>query len=247
MKIIKEIFGRFFALWAMSWFVVSMIVIFIPVWATRFEKEPRRTIYVFRIFKVWMAFWFFMAGVRRIFRGRHHFREGENYVVVCNHNSFMDVPLCSPGIPGANKTIAKVEMASIPLFGVIYQRGSVLVDRKSEESRKLSYSKMKDVLSIGLHMCIYPEGTRNKSNLPLQRFHDGAFRLAMETGKAVMPSLIFYTKKVLPPRKLFFFWPHRVEMHFLPPVPVQGFTDSTALREQVHAIMSDYYREKMDQ
>ena len=65
----------------------------------------------------------------------------------------MDVPLSSPGIPGANKTIAKAGMAKIPLFGLIYKSGSVLVDRKNEQSRKASYSKMKEVLALGLHMC----------------------------------------------------------------------------------------------
>src|SRR5439155_14872246 len=109
----------------------------------------------------------------------------------------MDVPLTSPGIPGANKTIAKIEMARIPLFGMIYKRGSVLVDRKSEESRRKSFNKMKEVLQMGMHMCIYPEGTRNKTNEPLQRFHDGAFRLAVETKKDIMPAVIFYTNKVL--------------------------------------------------
>ena len=151
----------------------------------------------------------------------------------------MDVPLSSPGIPGANKTIAKDEMAKIPLFGMIYKRGSVLVNRKSEESRRNSFLKMKEVLDLSLHMCIYPEGTRNKTSQPLQRFHDGAFKLAIETKKAVIPSLIFYTSKVLP-RKFFFFWPHKVEMHFLPAVPVDGKT-TQQLKEEVFEIMKTYY------
>jgi 1-acyl-sn-glycerol-3-phosphate acyltransferase len=42
----------------------------------------------------------------------------------------MDVPLSTPHIPGPNKTIAKKELAQIPIFGIIYKRGSILVDRK---------------------------------------------------------------------------------------------------------------------
>jgi 1-acyl-sn-glycerol-3-phosphate acyltransferase len=97
---------------------------------------------------------------------------------------------------------------------------------------------MKEVLHMGLHMCIYPEGTRNKGKEPLQRFHDGAFKLAVETNKAIIPSLIFYTNKVLP-RKPFFFWPHKVEMHFLPPVASIGKT-SHQLKEEVFEIMKEY-------
>lgn len=152
----------------------------------------------------------------------------------------MDVPLSSPGIPGANKTIAKVEMSRIPLFGTIYKSGSVLVDRKSEQNRKASYSRMKEVLQMGLHMCIYPEGTRNKTKEPLQRFHDGAFRLSVDTKKEIIPAVIFYTNIVLPRNKTFYFWPHKVEMHFLPPISPSGFSVDE-LKQKAFEVMQEYY------
>ena len=238
MKWIKEIMGRIFALWALIIFVGSLLVVFIPIWVTVLWPEPKRTILVFKIFRAWMKFFFVFTGVRRKITGRSNFKKAENYIVVCNHNSFMDVPLSSPGIPVANKTIAKTEMAKIPLFGTIYKRGSVLVNRKSEESRRQSFSKMKEVLGMGLTMCIYPEGTRNKTSAPLQKFHDGAFRLAVESGKEIIPAVIFGTKKVLP-RKTFYFWPHPVEMHFLPAVPVKN-KSTQELKEEVFTIMEDF-------
>lgn len=234
-KIVREILGRVFALWAAIIFVLSLLVVFLPIYFTKRFPEPKRTVRVFKTFRGWMKFWFTLSGVRRIFTGQDAFKEGRNYVVVCNHNSFMDVPLSSPGIPGANKTIAKSEMARIPLFGMIYKRGSVLVNRKSEESRRQSYQRMRDILNMGLHMCIYPEGTRNKGKELLQRFHDGAFKLAVETGKEVIPAVIFHSAEILP-RKPFFFWPRPIEMHFLPPIPSQGKTVQ-ALKEEVFSAM----------
>lgn len=235
MKWIKEISGRLFALWAAVLFIISLLIVWIPIWLTIIWPEPKRTRQVVRIFRGWMKFFFTFSGVKRVITGTQHFQKDHNYIVVCNHNSFMDIPLSSPGIPGGNKTIAKTEMARIPLFGMIYKRGSVLVDRKSEESRRASYIKMKEVLQMGLHMCIYPEGTRNKTGKSLQRFHDGAFRLAVETQKEIIPTVIFGTARVLP-RKIFFFWPGKVEMHFLPPVSVHGKTVAE-LREEVFEIM----------
>jgi 1-acyl-sn-glycerol-3-phosphate acyltransferase len=235
MKLIKEILGRLFALWAMIVFVGSLLIVCIPISVTGLWPEPKRTVIVFKIFRAWMKFFFVLTGVKRVITGKEHFQKDKNYIVVCNHNSFMDIPLSSPGIPVANKTIAKSEMAKIPLFGMIYKRGSVLVNRKSEESRRQSFTKMKDVLNMGLTMCIYPEGTRNKTKEPLQRFHDGAFRLAVETRKDIVPAVIFGTKKVLP-RKPFFFWPHKVEMHFLPPVVVAN-KSSQDLKEEVFDAM----------
>ena len=240
MKTIKNVLGRVFALWALLVFASTLLLICLPVWLISFQKEPERTISIFRIFNVWMKVFFVFTGVRRIFKGRENFQRGENYIVICNHRSFMDVPLSSPGIPGANKTIAKSSMAKIPLFGLIYKSGSVLVDRKSEQSRKASYSKMKEVLQMGLHMCLYPEGTRNKTDEPLQRFHDGAFRLAVDTQKQIIPAVIFYTNIVLPRHKTFYFWPHKVEMHFLPPIPVNNRLVEE-IKQEAFETMRNYY------
>ena len=187
-----------------------------------------------------MHVFFRLTGIRRIIKGKENFRKGENYIVICNHRSFMDIPLSTPGIPGPNKTIAKESMARIPVFGLIYKSGSVLVDRKNEQSRKASYVKMKEVLAMGLHMCIYPEGTRNKTTEPLQRFHDGAFRLAMDTGKRIIPAVIFDTSIVLPLNKTFYFWPHKVAMHFLPPIEVTGRTVE-AIKQEAFETMKNYY------
>src|ERR1043166_8661065 len=175
MSFIKNILARVFALWALVVFTATLLVVFLPFWITGLWKEPKRSRIMHKIFRGWMIVFFALTGIRLRVSGKKNFRKGENYIVVYNHNSLMDVPVSVPFTPGANKTIAKIEMAKIPLFGIVYKRGSVLVDRKSEESRKLSYVKMKEVLSIGLHMCIYPEGTRNTTGQPLQRFHGGAF------------------------------------------------------------------------
>ena len=240
MSLIKNILGRIFALWALIIFVPTMLVAFVLIWACGIWKEPKRTINFQHVARVWMRIFFFFTGIRLRVKGKHHFREGENYVVVCNHNSLMDVPLTTPFIPGPNKTIAKISMSRIPIFGMIYKRGSVLVDRKDEESRKSSYGKMKEVLALGMHMCIYPEGTRNKSSEPLQHFHNGAFRLSMDSGKSVMPAVIFNTAKVLPVGKPFYFWPVKIEMHFLEPVPVD-FYSMEELKDEVYMQMREYY------
>ena len=247
MNFIKNILGRIFAIWAIFWFVITMLLILLPTWAMGLLKEPKRTHWFIQLSRIWIGTWLPLAGIRLRIKGREHFKKGENYVVVCNHNSFMDVPVMSPGMPGplGNKTIAKIEMARIPLFGLIYRRGSVLVDRKSEESRLKSYSYMKRVLEMGLHMCIYPEGTRNKTNLPLKEFKDGAFRLAIDSKKAVIPAVLFNTRKVLPQHKTFFFWPSKIEMHFLAPVETArlNLNETKQLKQQVFDLMWKYIEE----
>lgn len=235
----KEVAGRILAFWGLTVFVVSMVIFSVPVWIAGLWAEPLRSKIAYWFYLRWMWVFFVFSGIRRKFVGREHFKTGQNYIVICNHRSLLDPPLSSPAIPGPNKTIAKVEMARIPIFGILYRRGSVLVDRKNEESRRASFGKMKEVLEMGLHMCIYPEGTRNKTNEPLQRFHDGAFRLAIDTGKPIIPALLFNTDKVFP-RKTFFFWPQKVEMHFLPAISVEGKTVQQ-VKEESFRVMKAYY------
>ena len=99
---------------------------------------------------------------------------------------------------------------------------------------------MKRMLGIGLDMVIYPEGTRNRTKDPLKKFYDGAFRLAVDTKKPVLPVVLFHTKKILPANKFFYVLPHKLEMHFLPAL---NSTDikSGELKEKIFTIMWDHY------
>lgn len=242
MKLIKVITGRIFAVWAILVFIATMLIFLIPFFIFSYPApDPAKTRRFVFAARIWMAIFMPLIGCPVTVRGRKNFAPGENYVVVCNHNSLMDVPISVPAIPGGNKTIAKIEMAKIPLFGMIYRTGSILVDRKSESSRKESYISMKKVLDMGLHMCIYPEGTRNKTDQPLKTFHDGAFRLALDTKKAILPGVIFNTRKALPANIPFYLMPHRLSIHFLPPIPVEANDTVDSLRERVFLTMKTYF------
>jgi 1-acyl-sn-glycerol-3-phosphate acyltransferase len=239
---IKNILAGILATWSIFWFSTTMLLFYIPFLSIYlFFKEPRRTHLFIKASRWWMATYFPLVGCPLRIKGKEHFAKGENYIVVCNHNSFIDVPVSSPGIPGGNKTIAKSEMAKIPLFGLVYRMGSVLVDRKSESSRRDSFNKMKGVLQMGLHMCIYPEGSRNKTEEPLKPFHDGAFKLAIETKKAIIPTLLFNTKKILPAYKKFYFWPKPLMMHFLEPIAITEDYTVEQLKQKVFEVMKAYY------
>lgn len=240
MRIIKEIFGRIWAVWGIVSFAVTFLVIFIPSMITYLLPDPKGSAVFIRIAKLWMDVWLRLVGCPVTIKGKENFAKGQSYIVTFNHNSLLDVPLSAPYVPGANKTIAKTSFAKVPLFGWFYRKGSVLVDRNSDASRRKSFEEMKNVLKKGMHMCIYPEGTRNRTNEPLKKFYDGAFKLAVETNTAIIPTLIFNTKKAVPVNKSFFFIPHKLEMHFLPPVEVNNQTVEQ-LKEKVAGIMKTYY------
>jgi len=240
-QIFKNIFGRIWAAWGALVFIVTMLIFLIPFFLfVHFEKEPEKTRRFIRYSRIWMDIFLALIGCPLKIRGKEFFVEGKTYIVVCNHNALIDVPVSSPGIPGGNKTIAKAEMAKIPVFGLIYKTGSILVDRKNEKSRRDSFTKMRDVLDMGLHMCIYPEGTRNTSPEPIKPFHDGAFRLSVTTGKSIIPMIIFNSRRANPPDKGFFLMPVKLYMHFLPAVDPGPDETVEHLKARVFELMKNY-------
>lgn len=241
---IRDIIARIYFIYGMLLFAITMLpVAFVLFLFKTFGSDATFSKAVQTSFQIWMGIYMPMifCPVRHI--GRENFRPGKNYVVTLNHNSLADVPVSSPGIPGPNRTLAKVEMASIPVFGYIYRSGSILVTRQDAQSRKDSFPKMIDALNKGLHLCLFPEGTRNKTAEPLARFYDGAFKVAIEAQKPIIPGLIFGTKKILHPTKKLWAWPHKIQFHFLPEISTVGLEvkDTEALKQRVHKLMSEYY------
>jgi 1-acyl-sn-glycerol-3-phosphate acyltransferase len=234
---LKNIFARIWALWGLISFLSTFVIVLIPaMFSYLFADEKKGQIFYIKISRLWMRFWLFLIGCPLKISGLSHFKKDEAFIVVFNHNTMLDIPLSCPFVPGANKTIAKSSFAKIPLFGWFYRKGAVLVDRKSEKSRRQSFELMKKVLLTEMHMCIYPEGTRNRTSLPLKTFYDGAFRLSKETGKRIIPCILKGPKEAMPIHKPFYLFPTKLSMTFLPPISPDGLSVKE-LNEKTYRLM----------
>lgn len=239
-KFFLDIFARLWALWGLISFVATFLIIFLPSMVSYLIPGIKGQEYFITVSRIWMRIWLTLIACPVRITGREHFVKGNNYVVLFNHNAFLDVPLSAPFVPGANKTIAKSSFTKIPLFGWFYSKGSVLVNRRDDKSRSKSFEAMKQVLAAGMHMCIYPEGTRNRTGEPLKEFYDGAFRLAAATGKDIIPCVIIGTRKAMPINRSFYLLPVRLKMHFLKPVSSANISVE-GLKKKTFDLMWDCY------
>ncbi len=240
----KFIVARIYFFYVLLFFAISVLPTYIGIVCIKlFYKEPKYSKVLHTWFQWWMGYFLPLIGCPVTYKGRQYFDKNKNYVVVVNHNTLFDVPVSSPGIPLPNRTLAKDEFAKIPIFGLVYKAGSVLLTRNDMQSRKDSFKKMKEVLDSGLTLCLYPEGTRNKTNMPIARFYDGAFLVAIQAQKPIIPALIFNSKKIVDTTKKFWAWPHPLEFHFLEPIETVGMTteNAAALRSKVYNLMLEYY------
>ena len=239
-NLLIKIFARIWALWGVTTFVITFLIIFLPCMATKLVKDPKGMWWFILISKWWNTTWLYLVLSPLKVYGKEHFKKGTTYIVTANHNAMLDVPLLCPFVPGANQTIAKDTFTKVPIFGWYYARGSVLVNRESVASRKRSFDLMKASLKKGFHMCIFPEGTRNKTDKPIAKFQDGAFKLSRDTKTPIIPCVILGSGKACPIHETFFLLPARLEMHFLPPIDPEDMTIE-ALKEKVYNTMVDFY------
>ena len=78
MKILKEIFYRIWAVWALLLFVVSMIIFLVPFFLfCYFQKDPLKTIRFIKYARVWMAIFLSLIGCPLTVRGTKNFKKGE--------------------------------------------------------------------------------------------------------------------------------------------------------------------------
>jgi 1-acyl-sn-glycerol-3-phosphate acyltransferase len=123
-----------------------------------------------------------LVGIRLKVEGRDLLDPAQSYVIVGNHSSSLDFIVNAHAFPGVFRFLAKQELLKIPVFGWIVGKMCLIVDRSSAMSRARSVVALKQQLSEGWSIFIYPEGSRNKTGDAIGHFYDGAFRIAIQTG-----------------------------------------------------------------
>ena len=145
------------------------------------------------------------------------------YVVVANHQSFLDIfLLCN--IPREMKWVAKKELFHIPWVGWAFSMvGDLSIDRGDAASALAVMAKARRYLERGMSVMIFPEGTRSKDG-KLLPFKAGAFKLAVDAGVPVLPIAVSGTAQGMPKGSP---WvrPARLDIRILEPVPTTGLGD----------------------
>jgi 1-acyl-sn-glycerol-3-phosphate acyltransferase len=225
-----------FSVW--SWFAFGvLLIIWVPLVAlvrlvtAPFDKGRYAAGYLFRKFAVahqmLNPMWHFDVV------GQPPADPRRPYVVVANHESFVDILLISH-LPFEMKWLSKAEFFKIPLVGWLMRlAGDIPLDRSSGRSAVEALKLCRVMLDNRVSVMIFPEGTRSESG-ELQEFKDGAFRLAIDAGVPIIPLAVHGTKTAL--RKHDWRFGHaRAEVRILEQVSTDGLTkaDVPALRDQV--------------
>lgn len=226
-----------YKVWVFLVFTVFMLI-FLPGIVLPFLLGPKfgSVGYAF----LWLWSWVFsqLTFIRYKFYGRENFVAGRTYIYVSNHTSFLDLPGIRMIIPGQFRPLAKKELLKIPVFGWIARAATVIVDRSSHESRKKSIDKLKSILKQGISILIFAEGTQNRTNEILQPFHDGAFRIAIDTRQPILPMVVVGAGPLMPPGTIDL-KPGLIRIYVAPEIPTEGLTlsDVGRLKQETFDVM----------
>jgi 1-acyl-sn-glycerol-3-phosphate acyltransferase len=223
------VFGIIIVVWVPVVFVVWLVTL-------PFDKGHYAAGYVFRklcvVHQVLNPLWRFRTSGVRIADPRRP------YVVVANHQSFVDMLLISH-LPWEMKWLSKEDFFKYPLVGWLMRMADdIKLVRGDRKSVVMAMRECRDRLDQRVSVMIFPEGTRSADGT-LSEFKDGAFRLAIEAGCPILPLALNGTYEALH-KGDWRFGVTSAEVRVLDPIDTTGMTiaDVPALRDQVRTVIA---------
>ena len=237
MKFLKYPLTLLYRIWFYILVLVPIIVLFPFILATILSEKTYPLF--FKIARLWSKVILIGMGFNYSIEGDEVFEDGKSYMLVANHTSMTDIMLMLIAVKNHPFVfVGKKELAKIPIFGFIYKRVCILVDRSSSKSRYAVFERAQKRIHQGLSICIFPEGGVPEEHIVLDEFKDGAFRIALEHGLPIVPMVFFDNKK----RFSYTFFsgsPGKMRAKIYPIIETKGKTleDKNALKEQVRGII----------
>ncbi|MGN1184801.1 MAG: lysophospholipid acyltransferase family protein [Oliverpabstia sp.] len=174
--------------------VVGYLILSIPLliieWIIGKFNPHAKDISSLRIIQTVFRFILWLTGVKVTVIGEENVPKDQPVLYIGNHRSFFDILLTYTRCPGLTGYVAKAEMEKIPLLSNwMRYLHCLFLDRKDIKKGLQTIKEGIEKIKSGISICIFPEGTRNRSesDLELMEFHEGSFKLATRTGCPIIP------------------------------------------------------------
>lgn len=235
---IRKLLQPFYTSFVLLTFLVCLLIAFPVFFLIGLRDKPLAREIIWHIVHYWAIGWLALIGMPVRRQGTRPV-PNKKYVAVANHISYLDTVLIYAALPSYFRTLAKKEMARVPVFGFVYRQLAILVDRSSTHSRAKSMRLMWRMLKNECNVAVFPEGTFNETGQAMKQFYDGAFRLAISAQVPVLPMLFPDTYDRWTYTAWYKFSPGRNRVVYLPLVPTEGLAmeDLPALKQKVYELM----------
>lgn len=186
-------------LWRIWFYALSafpVILLFVPL--AIFLLLPNGYKYLYWVARnIWSPFVLFGMGFR-IKRLNTIPHDNKSIILVANHSSYIDIMLMFRMRKRPFVFVGKKEIEKIPIFGYLYKRSAITVDRSSFKSRSKVYERAKEVIRDGYSICVFPERDYLDEKILLNQFKIGAFKMAVEHKLPILPIVFYDCKRKFP-------------------------------------------------
>lgn len=181
-----------------------------------------------------------LAGIRIEVLGLNALDPAGTYVYVVNHVNLFDMFAIYQAIPHYTRSLELADHFNWPLFGqFITAAGQIPVDPKDKRVTARGLKKAAQMLRDGDSLVVLPEGERTLDG-SVGKFYPGAFRLAIQTQRPVVPMAIKGGRTVSR-RGEWRIRPGKMQVVFGAPVSTDGLTlkDTNDLAARCREIVID--------
>jgi len=220
----KKNFTLVYTIWCAFWVFASFLLLF-PIMLIIVQKNEWR-IYFLKINNFWCKIFFFFAGIKNEIT--YHFKQDyeQPYIYCTNHFSTLDNFTFHLYVKNNLAVIGDNKIGKLPLFGYLFRKMHICVDRKNQESKIKSMYLASQLLRSGVSIGFAPEGGVRSSEPPkiYQPFQDGAFILAIRLQIPILPVSTLTNHLILPEKKPFrlYKYPFKAIVHH--PIETKGMT-----------------------
>ena len=183
--------------------VVGYLILSIPLllaeWIVGKINPRAKDISSLRIIQAVFRLILKMAGVTVTVIGQENVPKDTPVLYIGNHRSYFDILLTYVRCPDLTGYVAKAEMEKIPLLSNwMRYLHCLFLDRKDIKKGLKTILTGVEKMKSGISICIFPEGTRNRSEseLDLLPFHEGSFKLATRSGCPIVPIALNNTASI---------------------------------------------------
>lgn len=181
---------------------------------------------MYNLFRLIGGLWLNVIGIKHTVSFDTVPDPNKQYIFIANHISYIDAVVIICSIKHKFRPIGKYELLKVPIFGWLYRFCVITVNRSSAEDRARSLVDLRKILDQGISIVVFPEGTFNMADKPIKEMYDGAFKLALETGKTIQPIIFLDTYDRMPYESLFLMTPGKSRAVYLNPIDPSDYPDA---------------------
>ena len=141
-------------------------------------------------------------------------------IIIANHTSYIDIFIMFRLFKKPFVFVGKKELAKIPIFGYLYKRAAIIVNRSDKKSRFAVYGFADKVIAKGYSICVFPEQDYVDESILLNPFKRGAFKMAITNQLPILP-LVFYDCKRKFPWYTSYGYPGSLRVKALPKIEAE--------------------------